>query len=164
MKEIKIQRMQASHLPGVLAIEKDVFPAPWSEGMFRQELSGKGASCMRVALFEKEVIGYYLAWFLKDMVHLINIAVAGPFHRKGIGTVLLEEILAEAMDAGKRFIVLEVRQSNITAQLFYDKFHFEKIGIRQKYYSDNFEDAVLMMRDLDRHPYKKGMGEKDTER
>ena len=163
MKGIKIQRMQASHLSGVLAIEKDVFPAPWSEGMFRQELSRKAASRIRVALFKKKVVGYYLAWFLEDMVHLINIAVARRFHRKGIGTILLEEILAEAMDAGKRYIVLEVRKSNETAQLFYDTFHFEKIGLRKRYYSDNFEDAVLMMRDLDRHPYKKGIGEKGPE-
>jgi ribosomal-protein-alanine N-acetyltransferase len=164
MKGIEIQPMQASHLPGVLEIEKDVFPAPWSEGMFRQELSRKAASRMRVAMFKKKVVGYYLIWFLEDMVHLINIAVAGRFHRKGIGTVLLDEILAEATNNGKRYIALEVRVSNKTAQLFYDKFHFDKIGVRKRYYSDNFEDAVLMIRDLDRHPYKKGMGEKGAER
>jgi ribosomal-protein-alanine N-acetyltransferase len=162
MKGIEIQEMQPSHLPEVLAIEREVFPAPWSEGMFRQELSGNVVSRMRVALFENRVIAYYIAWFLNDMVHLINIAVALRYQRKGVGTVLLERILGEAEREGRRYIALEVRKGNTSAQLFYGKFHFEKVGIRKRYYSDNFEDAVLMLLDLDKHPF---LGEKggDTE-
>jgi ribosomal-protein-alanine N-acetyltransferase len=152
MKGIEIQQMHPSHLPAVLAIEQEVFPAPWSEGMFRQELSGNVASRMRVALLENRVIAYYIAWFLEDMVHLINIAVARRYQHRGIGTVLLERILGEAGREGRRYIALEVRESNTAAQQFYEKFNFEKIGIRKKYYSDNHEDAVLMLLDLEKHP------------
>ena len=163
MKGIEIQRMQASHLPEVLAIERDVFPAPWSEGMFRQELSRNVASRLEVALFEEKVVAYYLAWFLEDMVHLINIAVAVRLQRKGIGTLLLEQILKEAVRDGKRFIALEVRKSNTAAQSFYCKHHFMKIGVRRGYYSDNFEDAILMVLDLARHPIEERRREKDED-
>lgn len=152
--------MQPSHLPEVLAIEREVFPTPWSEGMFRQELSGNVASRMRVVLRDKKVVGYYIAWFLEDMVHLLNIAVARRYQRNGIGTILLEQILGEAAEEGRRYIALEVRRSNTAAQLFYRVFHFEKVGIRKRYYSDNFEDAILMVLDLERNPYRKRSREK----
>ncbi|MFH1754853.1 MAG: ribosomal protein S18-alanine N-acetyltransferase [Candidatus Latescibacterota bacterium] len=157
MKEIEIQPMQASHLAEVLAIENDVFPAPWTEGMFRQEMSHQRVSRLSVVIRHRKVVGYYIAWFLEDMVHLVNIAVARPFHRKGIGSVCLERILDEATQEGRRYIVLEVRGSNRSALEFYHAFHFEKVGVRKRYYSDNFEDAILMALDLVKHPFTKGM-------
>ena len=161
MERIEIHNMQPSHLPGVLTIEREVFSTPWSEGMFRQELSSNVASRARVALFENEVVAYTIAWFLEDMVHLLNIAVSQRFQRRGVGTLLLVQILRDAMKEGRRYIALEVRKSNTPAQAFYEKFHFEKVGIRKRYYSDNFEDAVLMVLDLERYPFEmeKGGGE-----
>jgi len=163
MEKIEINNMHPSHVPEVLDIEREVFSTPWSEGMFRQELSGNVISRARVALFENKVVAYTIAWFLEDMVHVLNIAVSKRFQHKGVGTLLLERILREAAKEGRRYIALEVRKSNLSAQSFYHKFHFEKVGIRKRYYSDNFEDAVLMVLDLARHPYVERT-EKEEER
>ncbi|NIM20401.1 MAG: ribosomal protein S18-alanine N-acetyltransferase [Candidatus Latescibacteria bacterium] len=136
--------MRVSHLPEVLAIESEVFFTPWTEGMFRQELSRGWVSRVYVALLEERVVGYEIAWFVEDSVHLVNIAVAQSLRRRKIGSVLLENILDEAIGEGKRHVTLEVRKSNRAAQAFYRSFGFELVGIREGYYSDNHEDAVLM--------------------
>ena len=62
--------------------------------------------------------------------------------------LLLNHLIDEACRTGKIIITLEVRESNISAQAFYRGFLFRKIGVRRGYYSDNRENAVLMILDL----------------
>ncbi len=148
MEAVEIRPMQVSHLPEILTIEREVFPSPWTEGMFRQELSRIYVSRLYVALLGDRVVGYELAWFIEDVVHLINIAVAKSYQHRRIGTKLLKHLQEEAVEENKRYITLEVRRSNETAQEFYKAFCFDVAGVRKKYYSDNHEDAVLMILDL----------------
>jgi ribosomal-protein-alanine acetyltransferase len=149
MSDIEIKPMRIRHIPEILKIESRVFALPWSEDMFRFELSRMGVSRLYVALLRNRVVGYEMAWFLEDEVHLINIAVAPEYQHRKIGSRLLEHLIAEATRAGAGSITLEVRKSNRRAQTFYRAFHFEYIGVRDNYYSDNQEDAILLMLDLE---------------
>ena len=149
MKTVNIQPMRIRHIPEILEIEKEVFTTPWSEDMFRFELSRGRISRLYVALLDDRVVGYEMAWFLEDEIHLINIAVAHRYQHQKIGSRLLEFLMAEAAAVQASFITLEVRKSNRLAQAFYRAFHFEYIGIRENYYSDNHDDAVLLMLDLE---------------
>ncbi len=149
MKTVNIQPMRIRHIPEILEIEKEVFTTPWSEDMFRFELSRGRISRLYVALLDDRVVGYEMAWFLEDEIHLINIAVAYRYQHQKIGSRLLEFLIAEAAAVQASFITLEVRKSNRPAQAFYRAFHFEYIGIRENYYSDNHDDAVLLMLDLE---------------
>lgn len=141
--------MTIQHLPQVLAIERDAFTAPWSNEVFMHELQGIDVSRSFVALLGERVLGYMIAWFIDEEVHLINIAVAKTERRRGIGSLLLIHLIDRSLDEERKLITLEVRASNVSAASLYRSFEFEYIGIRERYYSDNREDAILMALDLD---------------
>lgn len=148
MSEIQRIPMTDEHVAQVIAIERQVFTTPWTAEMFRQEIRGLFGSQATVALDGDRVVGYQVAWFIEDEVHLVNIAVAPAYQNRGIGRRLLMELIEEALSTDKIIITLEVRASNLTAQAFYRRFFFRTIGVRKGYYSDNREDALLMVMDL----------------
>jgi len=148
MSDVKLVPMDDSHLPEVLAIERSAFDAPWNREMFRQEISGAFGSVPTVVLDGGRVVGYRVAWFIEEEVHLVNIAVDKRDQRHGIGTLLLQELIDEAISLDKLIVTLEVRASNTGAQAFYRRFLFKTVGVRKSYYSDNREDALLMALDL----------------
>lgn len=159
MKNLKLAQMNESHIPGVLAIERRVFDTPWTQEMFVQEIRGVFGSYTTVALVDDRVIGYQIAWLIEDEVHLVNIAVDPSSQNHGVGTLLLNHLIEHARNQHKAFITLEVRASNAAAQAFYHRFMFHTIGVRRGYYSDNREDALLMVLDLSRLPDRSQVGE-----
>jgi len=80
-------------------------------------------------------------------MHLANIAVAPPYQGQGVGSHLLSVILGEALVRQVRRAFLEVRPSNRKAIRLYEKFGFDKVGVRRRYYRDG-EDALIMERYL----------------
>jgi ribosomal-protein-alanine N-acetyltransferase len=140
--------MTEDHIPEILEIENSVFTTPWAEEMFLQEVRGLFGSRVTVAVTDGKVIGYQIAWFIEDEVHLANIAVHDAFQGRGVGAMMLSDLIEYALDKDKTIITLEVRASNLGAQAFYRRFYFRAIGVRKGYYTDNREDALLMMMDL----------------
>jgi ribosomal-protein-alanine N-acetyltransferase len=74
---------------------------------------------------------------------LENMAVAVSVRGRGIGTLLLRELIGQARVQGGSKIFLEVRASNQNARGLYEKVGFEEAGLRKSYYSDPREDAIL---------------------
>jgi ribosomal-protein-alanine acetyltransferase len=74
---------------------------------------------------------------------LENIAVAETVRRRGVGTLLLRELIAQARAERGRSIFLEVRQSNRSARALYEKAGFVEIGLRNSYYAVPPEDAII---------------------
>jgi len=149
--DIEIGPMTEGDLDEVMQIERVSFRAPWSPGMFRQDLVFPLARCLAAKLAEagtRRLAGYILCWFVADEVHVTNIAVRKDLRQQGVATRLLEEALCQARREQMRYCTLEVRVSNEAAKGFYRKFGFEARGIRPKYYSDNDEDAMIMWLDL----------------
>lgn len=147
-EDVILQPMDEVHLDQIVTIERRLFTVPWTETMFRQEIRGVFGSRAVVAVHSVRVLGYRIAWFLESEVHLVNIAVDRPFQGLGIGTVLLTDLISEAIRERAELITLEVRAANARAQAFYGRHGFRQVGIRKGYYSDNREDAVLMTLDL----------------
>ncbi len=153
MTGIRLEQMDMSHVAEILEIERETFPTPWTPGMFEQELQagpspeGPG-SYAKVALNGERVVGYAVGWFVEGGVHLMNIAVAREHRRRKVGTLLITDLIETSLAARKLIIILEVRVSNKAAQAFYEKFMFERFGVRRGYYADNREDAALMALDL----------------
>jgi ribosomal-protein-alanine N-acetyltransferase len=142
--------MALENLDEVLAIERRVFSDPWSETAFLTEIEAGGPACSRVALThpERRVAGYYVAWFVSDEVHLGNLAVAPSHQGQGLGQKLLDHLLAEARHQRARKVTLEVRETNWVAQRLYLKNGFQPVAIRKRYYPDNREDAIVMLKTL----------------
>jgi ribosomal-protein-alanine N-acetyltransferase len=89
------------------------------------------------------VLGFLVAQRVDAEWELENIVVAETARRRGVGTRLLEELVAQARAEQGSGIFLEVRESNQTARVLYRKAGFEETGLRRSYYSNPPEDAIL---------------------
>jgi ribosomal-protein-alanine N-acetyltransferase len=144
MVDITIEAMRHAHIPAILEIERDVFPTSWTAEMFGQEVDDDRLSRAYVALVGDELVGYCVAWFLREEVHLLNIAVASAHQHRGIGSQLFRFLMDLAKRERRDIITLEVRESNKVAIAFYEYFGFTPVGVRRGYYQDDNEDAVIM--------------------
>ena len=114
---------------------------------FEQELGlewSKVFLAKKSALGENRIVGYICLWLVSDEVHILNLATHPDFRRREIATKLITSALEFSVRSGAKAATLEVRKSNLCAISLYKKIGFEEKGIRPRYYSDNFEDAVVM--------------------
>jgi ribosomal-protein-alanine N-acetyltransferase len=139
--------MKRRHLRGVMAIERQVYPRPWSPNLFIAEMSETSNRTYLVARLEKEVVGYGGMICYGDEAHVTNIAVDPEHHRSKIGTRLLYELVRSAQELGAQAVSLEVRVSNWGAQRLYARFGFRPVGVRKGYYQETNEDALVMWTD-----------------
>ena len=142
--EVVIGPMRRRHLRGVLRIEQQVYPRPWSMGLFMSELGFRGGRVYLVAKVDGVVVGYGGCMLVQDDGHITTLAVDPAWHRHGIGSRLLLALGEEAVERGVRNLTLEVRISNRPAQELYRRFGFVPAGIRKGYYVETNEDALVM--------------------
>lgn len=90
------------------------------------------------------VVGFVGVWLLADEAHIVTIAVRDGHRRRGIGELLLIGSIETALRGGQTVVTLECRVSNDAALRLYDKYAFERVGLRPRYYSDNHEDAYIL--------------------
>lgn len=147
---MKLRQMTEDDLPAVMAIERATFPLDaWSEGMMRGELADQPRTRHYVvAMLDEEIIGYAGLAAAGDQADVQTIAVLQEHRSRGIGSAMLTELLGEARRRGAREIFLEVRADNPRARAVYERFGFEEIGTRRRYYDDG-TDAIMMRRKLD---------------
>lgn len=145
--ELEITRMRRRHLKGVMAIERQVYPRPWSPNLFLSEMGELRNRTYLVARMGREVVGYGGIMCYGDESHITTIAVDPNHHRRKIGTRLLYELIHEGIRLGARAVSLEVRVSNWSAQEMYRKFGFRPVGTRKNYYQETGEDALVMWAD-----------------
>ncbi|MGQ0670462.1 MAG: ribosomal protein S18-alanine N-acetyltransferase [Actinomycetota bacterium] len=144
--------MRRRHLRGVMAIERLVYPRPWSPNLFLSEMTESSNRCYLVARRGGGVVGYGGLICYGDEAHITNIAVDPMHHRQKIGTRLLHDLLLSAIDLGAQAVSLEVRVSNWGAQRLYGSFGFRPVGVRKNYYQEIGEDALIMWVDGIRAP------------
>lgn len=142
-----VDRMTLEDLEQVLTVERLSFPTPWSRRAFITELTENGYACYLVVRKGAQVLGYAGIWLILDEAHVTNVAVHPDQRGKGIGHLLMAEIVRRCEERGCSRITLEVRRSNQIAQHLYASFGFVSRGVRKGYYTDNHEDAFIMVRD-----------------
>src|SRR5438309_1417475 len=142
--DLEISRMKRRHLRGVMAIERQVYPRPWSPSLFLSEMSEVYNRAYLVARAGRDVVGYGGVICYGDEAHITTIAVDPEHHRRKIGTRLMFELMSEAIRMGARAVSLEVRMSNWGAQRMYGRFGFRPVGVRKGYYQETGEDALVM--------------------
>ena len=89
--ELEVTRMRRRHLKGVMSIERQVYPRPWSPNLFLSEMSELRNRAYLVAKAGKEVVGYAGLMCYGDEAHVTSIAVDPDHQRRKIGTRLLYE-------------------------------------------------------------------------
>jgi ribosomal-protein-alanine N-acetyltransferase len=138
----KISLMGLNDLEEAYKIELSVNPSPWKYETFLSsfEVGHKGLICKQ----DNQIIGFIIFSPINPEVHILSISVKKEMQSKGIGTLLLNCMLDQCKVMNYKKIFLEVRASNIQAINFYEKLGFSKDAIRNNYYTDNSEDALLM--------------------
>jgi len=168
-----VRPMQPGHLSSVMAIENVAFALPWPESAYYHEITqndlahyyvlchlrspspdstattGSWQRLMRSIWLRanpvaEQVLGYGGFWMMVDEAHISTLAVRPDVRGRGMGELLLLELMREARSLGATAATLEVRVSNRVAQSLYAKYGFEVVGRRKGYYQDNQEDALIM--------------------
>jgi [ribosomal protein S18]-alanine N-acetyltransferase len=145
-----LRPMTTADLDNVLKLEVDLFgDESWSRQMLVGELGQQPAS--RYYLVAEEagtIVGYAGLLAAGGQADVLTIAVSAARWGQGIGSLLLGDLLTEAVRRGCTEIFLEVRADNARAQRLYRWWGFDDIGIRRGYYQPSGMDAIVMRRDL----------------
>ena len=144
---VELRTIERHDLDAVDEIEKASYPTPWSRAMFAAELQKTGSLSLGAFRKSGELVGYLIVSRYVDAWHVMNVAVAPQFRRRGIARALLERLFEVTGSDPRRGYTLEVRVSNAEAIRLYERLGFEGRGIRRGYYTDNREDALIMWRD-----------------
>lgn len=160
-----VDLMQLSDLRQVMAIERTAFPTPWPASAYHHELTQNDLSTYLVLRRRSAkqngdswhrlvgrwrpravtpLLGYGGFWMIVDEAHISTLAVHPVWRGRGLGELLLVALIDGAMLRGAAVITLEVRVSNVVAQSLYRKHAFAQVGRRKGYYTDNYEDALIM--------------------
>ena len=116
-------------------------------GELRQFLGSDGTAGSQLPPLDQRaevIVGFIGAWMLPDEAHIVTLAVRDSHRRRGIGALLVITAIELAQERGQSIVTLECRVTNEPALTLYEKYGFEQVGLRPRYYSDNHEDAYIL--------------------
>ncbi|WP_300317988.1 ribosomal protein S18-alanine N-acetyltransferase [Accumulibacter sp.] len=146
--QVEMMPMGHGDVDEMLAVERAVYPFPWTRGNFLDSIaSGYSSWGCRVA---GELVGYYVLMLALDEAHLLNLSVTEKRQGMGFGAGLLRHAMRSARRGGAMMMLLEVRPSNDKARALYRHFGFQQIGVRRAYYAADAgrEDALVLQHPL----------------
>jgi len=145
MKNVKVVKMTKDDVDGVFHIEELVHPNHhWSKDSFYNELANNLAFYYCVKDDEENILAYIGEWQIIEEAHITTLAVHPDYRRLQLAQILLIQVFKNCYKNMVKYVTLEVRESNIAAISLYEKFLFDSIGMRKKYYQDNGENALIM--------------------
>ena len=145
-QKLRFRPMTLDDVDLVMQVEKEVYPYPWTDRIFRD--------CIRVgyhcwmALIDEQVVGHAVISITPGESHMLNLSIAKQSQNRGYGKQFIEFLIGIAQDNHAETMLLEVRPSNIAAISCYNAAGFNEIGNRKDYYpaDDGREDALLFAR------------------
>lgn len=144
--QVHIRWMIRRDMPEVLEIENESFEFPWGEEDFIRCLQQRNCIGM-VAEYDDQVIGFMIYELHKTRLHILNFAVSGPFRRHGVGAQMVAKLASKLSHQRRTRIALEVRETNLAAQLFFRANGFRAVSVLRDFYEDTTEDAYIMQFD-----------------
>ena len=133
----QIRVMTQEDVAEVMRLESQQAGTSWT--------TGKLSSCLYagdrayVMIFEGRLVGYIIARVSEAVCDILTLAVDPLYQRQGRGMALLRHVMEGCND-----MILEVRKSNVAARALYKRAGFRRVGRRKAYYTDNYEDAIVM--------------------
>ena len=140
---VHIRWMIRRDMPEVLAIESQSFEFPWSEEDFINCLRQRNCIGM-VAEHDERVVGFMIYELNKTRIRVLNFAVAEAFRRHGAGSQMMAKLIGKLSSQRRSRVTLEVRETNLPAQLFFRATGFRAVSVLRQFYADTPEDAYLM--------------------
>lgn len=145
---VHIRWMIRRDMPEVLEIEQRSFEFPWSDDDFIRCLRQRNCIGM-VAEHSERVVGFMIYELHKSRLHILNLAVHPEFSRRGVGEQMIRKLISKLAPQRRSRIMLEVRETNLPAQLFFRQLGFRAVSLLREFYEDTPEDAYLMQFRLD---------------
>ena len=145
--DFKISKMSIEDLKSIKNIIASEFDNFWSFDVLEEELECKNSYVIVAKNSENNIVGFAGLKVILDEADIMNIVVKKTFRHNGIGSILLENLISYSKNLNLKNITLEVNENNLSAIHLYDKFSFDKLGIRKKYYNGE-SDAIIMSKKL----------------
>ncbi|HEY5247424.1 MAG TPA: ribosomal protein S18-alanine N-acetyltransferase [Dermatophilaceae bacterium] len=144
-----LREMTWRDIPALAALEPALFvDDAWLERTWWAELAGRPRRSYVVAVQNGTVVGYAGVNRGGEVADVMTIAVAPAAQGRGMGSVLLDWLIADARHSGAEHLMLEVRADNVVAQRLYSAAGFATLTVRRKYYQPGDVDALIMRRHL----------------
>ena len=143
----EVREMSMEDGAAVAEMEHQLFTDAWSEKSVLETLGQENTICL-TALKAGRTAGYLLAYTAADEAEIARIAVTEELQRQGVARALLQRLENVCKEKGLTRILLDVRESNEAARALYESAGFREDGIRQRFYEDPQEDAILMSRKI----------------
>jgi ribosomal-protein-alanine acetyltransferase len=162
---VRVRTATPADIPAMMELERQCATAArWTERQYQSIFQNScGDAAQRLALVmeddrnvssasqsrkESPLIAFLIANHVGAEWELENVVVEPASRRKGVGTKLVDDLLARARAALSEVVFLEVRESNQAARALYVKRGFELAGRRKGYYRKPPEDAILYRRSI----------------
>lgn len=141
--QVRIRWMIRRDMPEVLDIENESFEFPWPDEEFRRCL--RRLNCIgMVAEVDDKIAGFMIYELHSTQLHPLNLAVGHRWRRCTVGTQMVQKLVSKLSQHRRTRIVLEVRETNLPAQLFFRSQGFRAVSILRHFYEDTPEDAYVM--------------------
>lgn len=140
---VHIRWMIRRDMVEVLEVENDGFEFPWSEEDFIRCLRQRNCIGM-VAEHDERVVGFMIYELHRTRLHVLNFAVAKDHQRRGVAKQMIAKLVSKLSHQRRTRILLEVRETNLAAQLFFRNAGFRAVSVLRDFYDDTTEDAYLM--------------------
>jgi len=141
--KVQIRWLIRRDMPEVLAIERASFEQPWTEEGFLGHLRQRNCIGM-VAEHNQQIVGFMIYELHKARLQLLNFAASVDFRRLGVGLQMVAKLIDKLSQQRRQEILLEVRESNLEAQLFFKAQDFRAVRVLRTHYDDTTEDAYVM--------------------
>lgn len=145
--EIIVRELKVEDSAAVAEMEQQIFSDPWSEKSVMETVQQKQSVCF-AAEKAGHILGYLLVYHAADEAEIARIAVQKEARRQGAAGKLMQALEHYCEEHKMEKLLLDVRESNEAARSFYTKNGFVEDGIRQGFYTNPSEDAILMSRQL----------------
>ena len=140
---VHIRWMIRRDMPEVLQAEQLSFEYAWNEEDFLRCLRQRNCIGM-VAEHGEKVVGFMIYELHKNKLHILNFAVHPAWRRHGVGAQMVAKLISKLSSHRRTRITLEVRETNLSAQLFFHQQEFKAVRVLRSFYEDSGEDAFLM--------------------
>lgn len=140
---VHIRWMIRRDMPEVLQAEQMSFEYAWNEEDFLHCLRQRNCIGM-VAEHGEKIVGFMIYELHKNKLHILNFAVHPAWRRLGVAAQMTAKLISKLSSHRRTRITLELRETNLHAQLFFHKQEFKAVRVLRSFYEDSGEDAFLM--------------------
>ena len=143
---MNIEKMELKDLDCIKEILFTEFDDFWNYNVFKQEILNENSQYI-VAKENNNIVGFAGILIILDKANITNIVTRKTYRNKGIGKLLLKNLIEISKNLNLKSMTLEVNEQNIPAINLYKSFGFENAGLRKKYYN-NEQNAIIMTKKL----------------